>query len=64
MSQDGKALSGDEAIEIDKPFKHLSLVQQSLADLKIEFYDGSGSILFNARFDPANSAVLKEDEEE
>ncbi len=64
MSQDGKALSGDEAIEIDKPFKHLSLIQQSLADLKIEFYDGSGSILFNARFDPANSAVLKEDEEE
>lgn len=64
LSQDGIALGSDEAIEISKPFKHLSLVKQSLSDLKIELYDDSDNILFKARFDTANGAVLKEDEQE
>jgi hypothetical protein len=63
-TEDGKVMGKDEAIEIGKSFKHLMLVQQSLSDLKLEFYDKDGGVLYNARFDVANSAVLKEGEEE
>ncbi len=64
FTQDGKVMGSDEPIGIDKPFRHLQLVQQSLPELKLEFYDDSGSLLYKARLDIANSAVLKEVEEE
>ncbi len=64
LTQEGKALGGDKAIEIDKSLKYISIVKQSLDDLKIEFYDSGESVLYKARFDTANGAVLKEDDSE
>jgi hypothetical protein len=64
LTEDGRTLGGQDPVEIDKPFKHLRLVQQSLSELKLEFYDKDGGVLYKARFDVANSAILKEDEEE
>ena len=64
LTQDGRIMGSSDPIEIDKPFKHLMLVQQSLSDLKVEFYDKDAGVLYKARFDVANSAVLKEDIEE
>ena len=64
LTDDGKALSSNDPIEITKPFKHISEIQKSLPDLKIEFSDDSGSVLYNARFDVANSQILKVTEEE
>ncbi|WP_034443092.1 TolC family protein [Butyrivibrio sp. AE2032] len=64
LTQEGKALGGDKVIEIDKSLKYISIVKQSLDDLKIEFYDSGESVLYKARFDTANGAVLKEDDSE
>ena len=63
LTDDGKALSSNDPIEITKPFKHISEIQGSLPDLKIEFSDDAGTVLYNARFDVANSQILKEAEE-
>ena len=63
LTEDGKALGGDKNIEIDKPLKYIELLNGSLDQLSIEFYDASGGVLYKARFDTANGAVLKKDED-
>ena len=63
LTEDGKALGGDKSIEIDKPLKYIELLSSSLDQLSIEFYDGAGGLLYEARFDTANGAVLKKDED-
>ena len=63
LTEDGKALGGDKNIEIDKPLKYIELLNGSLDQLSIEFYDASGGVLYTARFDTANGAVLKKDED-
>ncbi|MBQ7614651.1 MAG: TolC family protein [Butyrivibrio sp.] len=63
LTDDGKALGSDTPIDIGKSFKHLSEIGQSLGELKLEFYDGNGDVLYKGRFDVANGLVLKEDEE-
>lgn len=62
-TEDGTIVGDAKNLDIAKPFKHISQVQKSLEDLKIEFLDESGAVLYKARFDVANSAILKEDEE-
>ena len=64
LTDDGKVLGKNEPIEIDKSFVHLSEIQTSLPELKLEFYDDSDGLLYKARFDTANSQVLKDIEEE
>ena len=63
LTEDGKALGGDNNIDIDKPLKYIELLNSSLDQLSIEFYDASGGVLYKARFDTANGAVLKKDED-
>lgn len=64
LTQDGKAVGGDSNIDIKKPLKYLSIIRQSLGELKIEFYDEGGAVLEKGRFDEANGQVLREDEEQ
>ena len=63
LTEDGKVLGGDKEVDITAPLKYISIIRQSLADLSIEFYDNSGTLAYKARFDEANGAVLKEDED-
>ncbi len=61
-TQDGKTLGKDETIPIDKSLIYIELLRTSVDDLKIEFYDEAGELWETARFDSANSAVIREDE--
>jgi hypothetical protein len=63
LNDEGKALGKDEPIEIDKPLIYVELLRKSLDDLTVEFYDEAGDLVETARFDQANSAVIREDEE-
>ncbi len=63
LNDEGKALGKDEPIEIDKPLVYVELLRKSLDDLTVEFYDEAGDLVETARFDQANSAVIREDEE-
>ena len=63
LTEDGKTLGSEEPIDITKPFKHISEIQKSLPDLKLEFSDDTGNVLYKARFDVNNSQIVKEDEE-
>ena len=61
-TQDGKTLGKDEVTPIDKSLVYIELLRTSVDDLKIEFYDEAGELWETARFDSANSAVIREDE--
>ena len=63
LTDDGKALGSDTAIEITKSLTYISVINDSLSELTIEFYDEAESLLYTARFDTANAAVLKKEEE-
>ncbi len=63
LTEDGKALGGDAVTDITKPLKYITLLKQSLDELKIEFYDDAGAVVFKARFDAVNGVVLKEEDE-
>lgn len=63
LLEDGKALGGDEKVNIDKNFRYIELLNSSLEDLTVEFYDEGGGLLYKARFDTANGSMIKKDEE-
>ncbi|MBP3825722.1 MAG: hypothetical protein ILA11_08310, partial [Butyrivibrio sp.] len=63
LLEDGKALGGDEKVSIDKNFRYIELLNSSLEDLTVEFYDEGGGLLYKARFDTANGSMIKKDEE-
>lgn len=63
LTDDGKGVGGEEKNDITKPLKYISVIRQSLDELKIEFYDQGGSVLEKGRFDQSNGLVLREDEE-
>ena len=61
LTQDGKALGSDEQIDIDKPLKYISILTQSLSELKVEFYGEDGSLIVKGRLDDANGIVRREE---
>jgi len=61
-TKDGKTLGKDETTPIDKSLVYIELLRTSLEELEIEFYDDAGELWKKARFDPANSAVIREEE--
>ncbi len=61
-NEEGKTLGKDEFTDIDKPLKYVELLNQSLDDLTVEFYDDSEALVETARFDSANSAVLRKED--
>ncbi len=62
-TEDGKVLGKDEATDIEKSLKYVEILTQSLDELIIEFYDESESLVETARFDTANGAVIRKEEE-
>ena len=63
LTEDGKPLGGDTVTDISKPLKYISVIQQSLSELTVEFYDESESLLYKARLNEANAAVIKKEDE-
>ena len=61
MTDDGKALGGDEKIDITKPLKYLSVLTQSLSDLKVEFYSEDGNLIVKGRLVESSGTVERED---
>ncbi len=61
MTDDGKVLGIDEQIPIEKTLKYIAILQESLEDLKVEFYDESGEVLEKGRFDPDNGIIRREE---
>ncbi len=62
-SEEGKVLGKDEITEIDKPLRYVELITQSLDELTVEFYDDTQALVETARFDTANGAVIRKEEE-
>ncbi len=61
LTQDGKPLGGDVQIDIDKPLKYISVLTQSLSELKVEFYGEDGNLIVRGRLDDANGIVRREE---
>ena len=61
-TKDGENVGGKNKTDITSSFRHLDLVKQSLDELQIELYDGSGSLLYTGRFDTLNGLIKKLEE--
>lgn len=59
-NQEGKQLFGGSLIPIEQPFTYLSLLNGSLEELKVRFYDSSQGELYQAEFDTSSLKVKKE----
>lgn len=62
LTDEGKAVGGDDQIEIEKPLKYISVITQSMDELKVEFYGEDGSLIVRGRLDDANGVVRREEE--
>ena len=61
MTDDGKAVGGDEKIEITKPLKYISVLSQSISELKVEFYSEDGNLVVKGRLVESNGTVEREE---
>ena len=59
LTAEGKVLGGDKLTDITKPLVYIPLLQDSLDELKVEFYDSGEGLLYTGRFDSANGKVRK-----
>lgn len=59
LNEEGKAVGGEDPQDISKPFKYISVLKQSMDDLKIELYDESGGLLQTGRFYDLNGLIKK-----
>ena len=59
LTAEGKVLGGDKLTDITKPLVYIPLLQDSLDELKVEFYDSGDGLLYTGRFDSANGKVRK-----
>ncbi len=62
LTEDGKALGGDTSVDIDKPLKYISIIQQSISELTVEFYDEQENLLYKARLNESSAAVMKKED--
>lgn len=62
FTDDGKPLGGDKNIDIDKPLKYISVLTQSISELKVEFYGEDGALIEKGRMIEGSSVVSREDE--
>ena len=60
-NQEGKQLFGGSLIPMEQPFTYLSLLNGSLEELKVRFYDGNQGELYQAEFDPDSLSLKKEE---
>ena len=59
LTAEGKVLGGDKLTDITKPLVYIPLLQDSLDELKVEFYDSGDGLLYTGRFDSANGKIRK-----
>ncbi len=59
LTESGKALGGEQKVEISQEFKHLGLVSSDLGQLTIEFYGESGTLLFTGYMDEGTGKLRK-----
>lgn len=59
MKIDGKYINGEELIDVKKDFKYLGILNESLDDIELEYYDQSGSLLYTGYFDKINLKLKK-----
>lgn len=63
-NSDGVYLTGDSYYSIEKGFRYLSLLENGIADLNIEFYDASKNKIFDGYFEIAGNKLMENSGEE
>ena len=61
LTQDGQALGGDQKTEIDKVFKYVSILSQSISDIRVEFYGEDGKVIEKGRLIESSGVVTREE---
>ncbi len=61
LTQDGQALGGDQKTEIDKAFKYVSILSQSISDIRVEFYGEDGKVIEKGRLIESSGVVTREE---
>lgn len=63
-TSDGVYLTGDSYYSIEKGFRYLSILENGIADLNIEFYDASKNKIFEGYFETAGNKLMENSGEE
>lgn len=58
-TSDGVYLTGDSYYSVEKGFRYLSLLENGIADLNIEFYDASKNKIFDGYFETAGNKLMQ-----
>ena len=58
-TSDGVYLTGDSYYSVEKGFRYLSLLENGIADLNIEFYDASKNKIFDGYFETAGNKLME-----
>ena len=58
-NSDGVYLTGNSYYSTEKSFRYLSLVENDIADLKIEFYDASKNKIYEGHFETAGNKLME-----
>ncbi len=61
ITDEGKGLGGEDMIDITKPLKYISVLTQSLSELKVEFYSEDGNLIVKGRLVESSGTVERED---
>ncbi len=61
LTEDGKPLGSDKPIEISKPLKYISVLVQSISELKVEFYGDGDKLIDTGRLIETTGVVSRED---
>ena len=61
LTEDDKPIGSDKPIEIDKPLKYISVLVQSLSELKVEFYGEGEKLIDKGRLIETTGVVTRED---
>ena len=63
-TSDGVYLTGDSYYSTEKSFRYLSLLENGIANLKIEFYDASKNKIYEGHFETAGNKLMENSTED
>ena len=63
-TSDGVYLTGDSYYSTEKSFRYLSLLENGIADLNIEFYDASKNKIYEGHFETAGNKLMENSTED
>lgn len=63
-TSDGVYLTGDSYYSTEKNFRYLSLLENGIANLKIEFYDASKNKIYEGHFETAGNKLMENSTED